>query len=248
MNATYFKYEFLRLWRNKRFFFFSLVFPLILFSCLRPVEQERQRRVRLGDAEVHPVLHGRYGRLRRDDGVDLGGARIAAERQVGWNRQLRLTPLRVPTYFAAKILTSYVMALLSIAVLFIAGLIFGVHVPVGRWAEMIGLILIGLLPFIAIGIIIGHLLTVDSLGPALGGGAALFALLGGMWFPFTNGSTLQKIGEYVRPTGSRKRPGSGSAPTPGPRRAGWSSRPGPLSPRSGPLGPTSATPSASDLG
>ena len=54
-----------------------------------------------------------------------------------------------------------------------------------------------MLPFIAFGIIIGHLLTVDSLGPALGGGAALFALLGGMWFPLTNGSTLQKIGEYI---------------------------------------------------
>ena len=31
MNVTYFRYEFLRLLRNKRFFFFSLVFPLVLF-------------------------------------------------------------------------------------------------------------------------------------------------------------------------------------------------------------------------
>lgn len=197
MNATYFKYEFLRLWRNKRFFFFSLVLPLVLFLVFGL--SNRNADVEFGSVTLKFILFymvgmAGYGAMMASIS---GGARIASERSVGWNRQLRLTPLRVPTYFGAKILTSYVMALLSIAVLFLAGFIFGVHVPIGRWGEMIGLILIGLLPFIAIGIIIGHLLTVDSLGPALGGGAALFALLGGMWFPFTDGSALQKIGEYV---------------------------------------------------
>jgi ABC-2 type transport system permease protein len=197
MNAVYFKYELLRLWRNKRFAFFSLGLPLVLFLVIGLSNKNAD--VSFGSVTLKFILFymvgmAGYGAMMASIS---GGARIAAERQVGWNRQLRLTPLRVPTYFAAKILTSYVMALVSIAVLFLAGLIFGVHVPLGRWAEMIGLILIGLLPFIAVGIIIGHLLTVDSLGPALGGGAALFALLGGMWFPLTTGSTLQKIGEYI---------------------------------------------------
>jgi ABC-2 type transport system permease protein len=196
MNTTYFKYEFLRLLRNKRFFFFTLVFPLILFLVFGL--SNKNANVTFGSVTLKFLLFymvgmAGYGAMMASIS---GGARIASERQVGWNRQLRLTPLRVPTYFIAKILTSYVMALISIAVLFLAGLIFGVHVPVGRWGEMIGLILIGLLPFVAIGIIIGHLLTVDSIGPALGGGAALFALLGGMWFPLTDGSALQKIGEY----------------------------------------------------
>ena len=162
MNATYLRYEFLRLWRNKRFFFFSLVFPLILFLVFGV--SNKNANVAFGSVTLKFILFymvgmAGYGAMMA---AISGGARIAAERQVGWNRQLRLTPLRVPTYFAAKILTSYVMALISIAVLFLAGLIFGVHVPVSRWAEMIGLILVGLLPFIAIGIIIGHLLTVDS--------------------------------------------------------------------------------------
>jgi ABC-2 type transport system permease protein len=197
MNVTYLKYEFLRLLRNKRFFFFSLVFPLILFLIFGLSNKNSE--IQFGDVRMKFILFymvgmAGYGAMMA---AIAGGARIAAERSVGWNRQLRLTPLGVPTYFAAKILSSYFMALVSVAVLFIAGLVFGVHVPVGRWAEMVGLILIGLLPFIAIGIVIGHLLTVDSIGPALGGGAALFALLGGMWFPFDPGSTLQKIGEYI---------------------------------------------------
>ena len=33
----------------------------------------------------------------------------------------------------------------------------------------------------------GHLLTTDSVGPALGGSVGLLAFLGGTWFPITSG-------------------------------------------------------------
>lgn len=196
MNVTYFRYEFKRLLRNRRFFFFSLIFPLVLFLVIGGAN--KNTKIPFGGVEIRFILFymvgmAGYGAMMACIG---GGARIAAERSVGWNRQLRLTPLKVSTYFGAKILSSYFMALVSIAVLFLVGLAFGVHVPIERWAAMIALILIGLLPFVAIGIVLGHLLTVDSMGPALGGGAALLALLGGMWFPVTNGA-LKTIGEYV---------------------------------------------------
>ena len=48
---------------------------------------------------------------------------------------------------------------------------------------MTGLILVGLIPFAVLGILLGHLLTVDSMGPAMGGVTSLFALLGGAWGP-----------------------------------------------------------------
>ena len=35
------------------------------------------------------------------------GTRIAGERAVGWNRQLRVTPLRTRDYFRAKVVTAY---------------------------------------------------------------------------------------------------------------------------------------------
>ena len=93
-----------------------------------------------------------------------GGARIATERQTGWNRQLRLTPLPVTTYFATKVITSYVMSAASIVLLYAAGLTFGVRIEsAGRWISMTGLLLIGVLPFVALGIAIGHLLTTDAM-------------------------------------------------------------------------------------
>jgi ABC-2 type transport system permease protein len=107
------------------------------------------------------------------------GARIAAERAVGWNRQLRISPLSTRSYFRAKVVTGYMMALISLLALYLAGASLGVRLGASEWLEMTGLILVGLIPFAALGIMIGHLLTPDSIGPAMGGGISLLALLGG---------------------------------------------------------------------
>jgi ABC-2 type transport system permease protein len=42
----------------------------------------------------------------------------------------------------------------------------------------------------------GHLLTTDSIGPAMGGTTALLSLLGGVWFPVNNGA-LHVIAEAL---------------------------------------------------
>ncbi|MFL5903851.1 MAG: ABC transporter permease, partial [Solirubrobacteraceae bacterium] len=55
------------------------------------------------------------------------------ERQAGWNRQLRITPLSPRAYFRAKVLTGYLMAGLTIAVLYVCGASLRVSLPVGRW-------------------------------------------------------------------------------------------------------------------
>jgi ABC-2 type transport system permease protein len=111
------------------------------------------------------------------------GVRIAGERTTGWTRQLRITPLTTRAYFRAKVLTAYAMAATSIVLMFSLGFATGVRLPAGEWAQMIGLMLIGLAPFAALGILLGHLMTVDSMGPATGGIVSLLALVSGTWFP-----------------------------------------------------------------
>lgn len=178
-SITYVRYEVLRTIRNVRFFIFSLVFPLILFFTIAGPN----RNVSLGGlpfAQYYMVGMASWGTMAA---VIAGGARIAAERSVGWNRQLRITPLSTRTYFRAKVLTGYMMALVSIVLLYAAGLSLGVRMPAGDWVRMTVLILVGLIPFAVLGILLGHLLTVDSMGPAMGGVVSLFALLGGSWGP-----------------------------------------------------------------
>jgi ABC-2 type transport system permease protein len=125
------------------------------------------------------------------------GARIAAERQVGWNRQLRITPLSPRVYFRAKVLTAYVLAGASIGLLYIAGASFGVSMSAGTWLRMTGLVAVGLLPFAALGILLGHLLTADSVGAAVGGITAVLALVSGVWFPIGHHSTLHDIAQFL---------------------------------------------------
>jgi ABC-2 type transport system permease protein len=119
----------------------------------------------------------------------LGSAgRIAAERSLGWNRQLRLTPLTARTYFLVRLLTSYATAVLTIALLYAAGSILGVRLGLVDWTVMTGLLLVGLVPFAGLGIFLGHVVASDSIGPAMGGLTALLGLLGGVWFPVTGGT------------------------------------------------------------
>jgi ABC-2 type transport system permease protein len=88
------------------------------------------------------------------------------------------------------------MAALTIALLYLAGASLGVRLGAGDWVAMTGLILVGLVPFVPLGILMGHLLNADSVGPAMGGLTAVFALLGGTWFPLGSG-VLDDIGRAL---------------------------------------------------
>jgi ABC-2 type transport system permease protein len=185
-NLTYVRYEVLRTVRNRRFLIFSLVFPLILFLTIAGAH----RNIKV-DGIGFPLYYmtgmAAWGSMTS---VISSGARIAQERQVGWTRQLRITPLKTITYFSAKILTGYLMALFSIVVLALAGTLIGVRLDATGWLTMLGLLLVGLIPFAVMGIMLGHLISVDSLGPAIGGITSLFALLGGVFGPLVTGGAL----------------------------------------------------------
>jgi len=197
VNATYTKYELLRLIRNKRAFIFSLIFPLALYLVIAGPNKGNlpDLPVQISFRTFYMVSMAGYGAMIA---AISAGARIAVERSTGWNRQLRLTPLPVARYFRTKVTTSYAMALVSIALLFAAGLLYGVRIsPFSRWLEMTGLLLVGILPFVAMGVLVGHLLTSDSMGPAIGGGSAFFGFLGGVWYPLPEHGTLHVIGECI---------------------------------------------------
>ncbi|MDQ1667385.1 MAG: type transport system permease protein [Actinomycetota bacterium] len=195
--ATYARYEVLRTFRNRRFFIMSLIFPLVLFYLVAGSQRDMVNFAGTGLSFRVYYMAGMvsWGTMAA---VIAGGARIAAERSIGWNRQLRLTPLAPRTYFAAKVFSGYLMAVVSIVLLYGAGLTLGVNLSAGAWLRMTGLILVGLVPFAALGVLIGHLLTGDSLGPALGGITSLAALLGGAWGPiFGNSGFLNQVVQLV---------------------------------------------------
>jgi ABC-2 type transport system permease protein len=186
---TYLRYEVIRTYRNRRFLLFSLGFPLVLFLTVAGPHKNQSI------FGIPFPLYYMTGMVAWGTMVAVisSGARIAAERQVGWTRQLRITPLPTWSYFAAKIFTGYLMALLSMLVIFFAGSLYNVHLTFSQWVVMGGLLLIGLIPFSVLGIMFGHLLTTDSLGPAIGGTTSLMALLGGAYGPLATGGTFLAV-------------------------------------------------------
>jgi ABC-2 type transport system permease protein len=182
----YIRYELVRVLRNRRFVALSLGFPLVLYYLIAgPNRSETD----LGGSGVSAPLYLMVGlaAFGTMNAVISGGARIAFDRSLGWTRQLRLTPLSPRRYLATKILVAYVTALMTILVLAFAGTTLGVRLSARSWAETVALLLVGLLPFAALGIVLGHVLAPDSLGPAVGGLTALLSILGGVWFPISNG-------------------------------------------------------------
>lgn len=194
--TTYTRYEVLRTFRNFRFFIFSLAFPLALYWALAASNKNQKD---FGGSGLSAPLYYMLGlaSFGTMSAVLASGARISAERSVGWNRQLRLTPLSVRTYFRTKVLTGYLMSTCSLVLLYISGFILGVRLDAGKWLEMTGLIFVALIPFAAMGIALGHLLSVDSMGPAIGGLTAFLAFFGGTWFPITGSGFFPTVAQLL---------------------------------------------------
>jgi ABC-2 type transport system permease protein len=192
---TYTRFELVRTFRERRLFIFSFGFPVILYFA---IAGPNRHVTDLGGTGISFPLY--YMVSLASFGTMLAmmssGFRIAGERQVGWTRQLRITPLSPRAYMRAKVLTGYAMAAVSLGLLYASGAVLGVSLTAGDWLEMTALIAVALMPFAALGIALGHVLTVDSTGPATGGIVSLLAVLSGTWFPVTSGF-LYQIGRLL---------------------------------------------------
>jgi ABC-2 type transport system permease protein len=185
-TSRFVRYELIRTFRNRRFFVFTVGFPLVLYFLIAAPNRHEHD---LAGSGISAPLYFMVGlaALGTMNAVVGSGARIAFERVTGWTRQLRLTPLRPRAYLGTKVAAGYLSALLTIIALYAAGILLGVQLSAGHWLQMTGLLLVGLLPFAALGIMLGHLLGVEAVGPTIGGLSGLLGFLGGVWFPLGNG-------------------------------------------------------------
>jgi ABC-2 type transport system permease protein len=191
----YTRFELVRTLRSRRFFLLSIGFPLALYLLI--AGPSRDVRDLAGTGIPAPLYFmvglATFGAI----GAMLSsGARIAGERAAGWNRQLRLTPLPARAYLRTKVVSGYVMALSTVVLLCLAGTALGVRLPASAWLHMTALLLVGLVPFAALGILIGHVLSNDAVGPAIGGLTAALAFFSGTWFPLGHG-TLADVAQYL---------------------------------------------------
>ena len=189
MNTIHLRYDILRIYRFPSTLGLTLALPLVVYYAVTP-----------GSRHAYPegipfplyfmTAMAAYGAMWA---AVAPGAHIARDRERGWTRHTRTTPLRADTYFVSKVVTAYLVAIPTLVLLYLAGASLGVRLDATQWLEMTGLLLIGLAPFVVMGIILGHLVTVEAMVPAVGGLVVLFALLGGAFGRLFTGGVMLTI-------------------------------------------------------
>jgi len=175
MSLTYLSIELKRSYRNARYMLFTLGIPLVLFLV---IGNAWNTNIGGGSGQTwYMVNMGMFGSM----GAVLGvGARIAVERDAGWNRQLRLTPLPALAYVVGKVVTGMLLALPALLLVDLAGALSGnVHLTALQWTEVVGLGWISVLPLAVVGVGVGYAARGDSAQAVNGGLVMLMALVCG---------------------------------------------------------------------
>lgn len=193
------KLELARALRNRKFLFFSVIYPSALFLLIAGNADSTTKvdGTGLTVPTYMMVSMASFGALTA---VLMGNSeRIAKERESGWVRQLRLTTLPGRGYVLAKTASAAVVSLPSIVIVFVvAATVKDVHLDAWQWLALTGAIWAGSLIFAALGVAIGYLATGDAVRPITMITYFGLSMLGGLWMPSTTfPDWLQNIAKWL---------------------------------------------------
>jgi ABC-2 type transport system permease protein len=117
-------------------------------------------------------------------GLFASGVGVAMERAQGWLLLKRASPMSAGTYLFGKIAASMVFAAVIVVLLSLCAAAFGgVRLATGRWALLLLTLVLGTVPFCAIGLALGYMAGPNS-APAIVNVVHLpSALAAGLWIP-----------------------------------------------------------------
>jgi len=184
-------YELLRMARTPAFVIPTLAFPVVfylMFAVMIPGQW--------GSFQKATYLFATYGVFGVIGPALFGfGVGMAMERESGLLELKRVSPMPIAAYFVAKIAMSLIAALCVVLLLSAAAMGLGeVRMALGDWTLLLCALMLGALPFCALGLLIGSLVK----GQAAVGIVNLIYLpmsvLSGLWMPlFAFPEILQKL-------------------------------------------------------
>lgn len=183
MNTTIYwkeaKYEFLKLSRMRRYSLSVLGMPL-MFYCFFALGMPAS-----ASFHVPAYLLATYGTFGVMSACLFGvGGNIAHERSLGWIEMKRVSPVGSGVYLFGKIAANLVFCVAIELSLLITGLLFG-HVKLTPWAalEILAVLVIGAIPFAALGVALGYLIQASSAPAVLNMINLPMAFCSGLWIP-----------------------------------------------------------------
>jgi ABC-2 type transport system permease protein len=172
--------SFVQFWRIPAFAVPTLLFPLVFYAMFALILPSKT-----GGHLPAQYLLATYGAFAViGPALSSFGIGMAIEQELGWLKLKRISPMPIGAYFTAKILMAMVFGGIVVACLSLLAVIFGdVSISAGRWFTLWGLLILGTLPFCAMGLMIG-LMTKSKSAVAIVNLIYLpMSVLSGLWFP-----------------------------------------------------------------
>ncbi|MFG1703365.1 ABC transporter permease [Nonomuraea sp. M3C6] len=193
----YAKTEALRMLRNRRYLIFVVAFPVLLYLINANIYGKQTDPGGVPYNVVLMVSMAAYGALAAS--MMSSAVPWATERQSGWLRQLQITPLPSWAIIATKLGAALVLVLPSLVLVSVVAIVQqGVSLPVGTWVPLLLVLWLGVLPFVALGLAIGSVLSADAAQPAAMICMFALAIGGGLWFPpEVLGDTLKTVADLT---------------------------------------------------
>ena len=196
---TLIRLELTRALRNRKFLFFSVIYPSVLFLLIAG-NADSSTKVPGTGLTVPTYMMVSMASFGALTAVLMGNSeRIAKEREGGWVRQLRLTTLPGRGYVLAKTASAAVVSLPSIVIVFaVAAAVKDVALDAWQWLALTGAIWAGSFVFAALGVAIGYLASGDAVRPITMLTYFGLSMLGGLWMPTTSfPGWLQDIAKWL---------------------------------------------------
>lgn len=124
---------------------------------------------------------------------------LATERALGWNKLLRTTSMSSALYLGSKLLVIILTGVISMLLLFAVAAFSGkVHMSLLVWAQLLGMMVIGMIPLSLLGLFLGFIGSANltlALSTIL---TLLLSFASGLWIPLSFlPDFIQKIAPYL---------------------------------------------------
>jgi ABC-2 type transport system permease protein len=180
MNWRYVWLEIQRVLRTPQFVLLGIGIPAVMFLIFGPIWGSQKT----GGLDAVKYVMASMASFGAMTASLNGGSRVATERQTGWNRLLRLTPLRPWSYVLTRLIVSLLISLPVILVVYAIGAgVEGVRMPLATWLTSVLAIWLGTIPFGVLGLFVGFLASPAVSGMVSSAVFLVLSMFGGLWFP-----------------------------------------------------------------
>jgi ABC-2 type transport system permease protein len=192
--TAFLRFEIVRSMRNVRFFIFIAGFPVLLYLIYAKQAGTSQGLTVAALLMVSMAVWSGMG-----SAMFATGPQLAKERQNGWMRQLRVSPISAPRWFAAKLSQGLLLIIPGFVLLILLGFGYGhVHLAASRVAVLAAVLLLGVVPFCVLGLVIGLVFDGQTAQVAQMLIMLVLAFLGGIFIPYSNlPHVMQEIGKAL---------------------------------------------------